>query len=101
MQLEAFGQDVFQRSAQNVQKLKAIQAAIVEEFQILHIRVRARPFWQFKLHGTAVTLTDSKVDRSECSEMFDTQPLADPLEPLLFKGFNRIYANLGKLLREQ
>lgn len=86
---------------QNVQKLKAIQAAIVEEFQRWHIRVRARPLWQFKLHGTAVALADAKVDRSECTELFNTRLLADPLEPPLFKGFNRIYANLGKLLREQ
>lgn len=63
-------------------------------------------FWQFKLHGTAVALTDAKVDRSErrhftVAERFETRLLADPLKPLLFKGFNGIYANVGKLLREQ
>lgn len=61
VQPEAFEQDVFRRfSTKRSKKLKAIQAAIVEEFPISHFRVRAWPFWQLKLHVRAVTLADAK-----------------------------------------
>lgn len=88
MQLEAFQQDVSEHSGQNVPKLKAIQAAIVE--------------LNFRHHTTVLcSLNFSKGDRSECIELFDTPLLGDPLRPWLFKSFEGVYANLGKLLREQ